>query len=517
VAARPELDALLRALADPDDLAGLLPAAELAARGELPDQVAAEAAAVPDWPVAVARLRSAVDDFQREYAGELATFRPEVLAAFALDTWHIEAQEAGKRFFGRGRRLRAVAAQLVPFQLPGAEPVTGDDVREVLVRLVAARAHAADLHQQARAVAGLPLPADWLPTDADAAQRLAYAEQVATTGRDLLATHPRAWETFARGLDPAAVEVLDRTVAAWRAWRGVLEAGPAELRDWAGELSWYDAWQRDGAEWHAELTGSGLLPLRRWTTVLGYADVLAGCGLVEFRDRLLTGAIPADLAEEAYQRGIVATSLAERLREGGLDYFDAELHGTHLREFERAADRLRAVLPERLPSALVRRRPFTAADRRDRFADFTAELRRKRGGRSFRELFGRYPDIVLALTPCVLVSPASAATFLAPDATRFDLVVFDEASQIRVAEAVGAMGRGRSAVIVGDSRQMPPTAIMQVSQDGEEAPYDDEDLGGPVPEDLESILSEAVESGLPQQWLSWHYRSRDESLIAFSN
>lgn len=120
---------------------------------------------------------------------------------------------------------------------------------------------------------------------------------------------------------------------------------------------------------------------------------------------------------------------------------------------------------------------------------------------------------MLALTPCVLVSPASAANFLAPGSQRFDLVIFDEASQIRVAEAVGAMGRGSAVVVVGDSRQMPPSSIMQASHSVDEV----DEGNGPVPEDLESILSEAVESGLPQRWLSWHYRSHDESLIAFSN
>ena len=169
-------------------------------------------------------------------------------------------------------------------------------------------------------------------------------------------------------------------------------------------------------------------------------------------------------------------------------------------------------LPDRLSSVLVRRRPFGGQERRGRVAEFFGQLRRQRGGLSFRELFERYSDLVLALTPCLLVSPASAANFLAPGATRFDLVVFDEASQIRVAEAIGAMGRGSAAVIVGDSRQMPPTTIMQASHEVNEDPADT-----PVPEDMDSILSEAVESGVPQCWLSWHYRSQDETLIAFSN
>ena len=150
-------------------------------------------------------------------------------------------------------------------------------------------------------------------------------------------------------------------------------------------------------------------------------------------------------------------------------------------------------------------------------------MKRVRGGLSFRELFTRYREEVLSLTPCLLTSPASLATFVPPDSPPFDLVVFDEASQIRVAQAIGAIGRGRAVVVVGDSKQMPPSTTMQVTRDEPGAPIGDEsdadvfDPGAPAAEDFESILTESVESGLPQQWLSWHYRSQDESLIAFSN
>ncbi|MEK8226452.1 AAA domain-containing protein [Oerskovia sp. M15] len=115
------------------------------------------------------------------------------------------------------------------------------------------------------------------------------------------------------------------------------------------------------------------------------------------------------------------------------------------------------------------------------------------------------------------MSPHSVARFLPSNAVDFDVVVFDEASQIRVPEAIGAMGRGKAVVVVGDSKQMPPTAMFSstsASEDEEET-LNEESL--PVPTDLESILSEASESRLPRLLLSWHYRSRDESLIAFSN
>ena len=123
---------------------------------------------------------------------------------------------------------------------------------------------------------------------------------------------------------------------------------------------------------------------------------------------------------------------------------------------------------------------------------------------SVRELIRTYGDLITALTPCLLVSPDSVARFFPADRRYVDIVVFDEASQIRVADAVGAMGRGRSAVVVGDPKQMPP------------APGAGDIIGEQAPE-ASSILTRCLDGGLTQHRLTWHYRSRDESLVAFSN
>ncbi|MEU1966397.1 DUF4011 domain-containing protein [Micromonospora sediminicola] len=511
LAAHPELSALLRTLPSPEAVGELLAGAWLAVRGMLPDRETTARAGDRRWDEAVTRFQAEVAGFHQGFAGELATFRPDVYARPGLVAWHAEAQEATKKVFGKRKRRQAVADRLAVHLVAGAT-LDAEQIEVTTGRLVAAQAQAAALHRQAGALGGLHLPG-WLPTDPDAPRRLAESIEATRVGRALLARHPQAWELFRRGVTDADAALLDRVAARWRAWRGVLRSGEPELALWAADAHWVDAWQRDGATWLHELRTEELFPLRRWATALGHADVLASAGLTDYRDRLLRAEVAGQFAEEAYRRGVATASLAERARAGGLQYFDPELHDDEIAQFETAAGELRSALPERLPSVLVARRPFSPTDRRGRFADFAAELRRKRGGRSFRELFELYPDVVLALTPCVLVSPASAANFLAPGSRRFDLVVFDEASQIRVAEAVGAMGRGRAAVIVGDSRQMPPSSIMQASHTVDEVPDGD----APVLEDLESILSEAVECGLPQRWLSWHYRSHDESLIAFSN
>ncbi|MEV7988205.1 DUF4011 domain-containing protein [Micromonospora sp. NPDC085948] len=511
LAAHPHLVELLRTLPAPETVSELQAGAWLAVRGLLPDRQTTLHAGDRRWDEAVARLQADLAAFRQGFAGELATFRPDVFARPELAAWHAAAQEAAKKLFGKRKRRQAVADLLAVHLVAGAT-LDVDRVEVTTGRLVAAQAQAAALHQHVGAVGGLRL-SRWQPTDPAAQERLTEAIEATRVGRTLLTRHPRAWELFDGGCTDADAVVLDRFASRWRAWRGVLRSGAAELARWAAGAHWVDAWQRDGATWLHELRSEELFPLRRWATVLAHADVLASAGLTDYRDQLLRAEVPARLAEEVYRRGVATASLAERVRAGGLQYFDAELHDDEISQFEAAAGELRSALPTQLPSVLVRRRPFSPTDRRGRFADFAAELRRKRGGRSFRELFEQYPDAVLALTPCVLVSPASAANFLAPGSQRFDLVIFDEASQIRVAEAIGAMGRGSAVVVVGDSRQMPPSSIMQASH----SPDDVDEGDGPVPEDLESILGEAVESGLPQRWLSWHYRSHDESLIAFSN
>lgn len=139
------------------------------------------------------------------------------------------------------------------------------------------------------------------------------------------------------------------------------------------------------------------------------------------------------------------------------------------------------------------------------------EMQKKRAHMPLRELIGKLPTAVTKLAPCLLMSPLSIAQFLAAETAPFDVVVFDEASQIPVWDAIGAMARGRQVVMVGDPKQLPPTAFFDRAETGED------DDAGDVEGDLESILDECLGANLPARSLNWHYRSRHESLIAFSN
>ncbi len=140
------------------------------------------------------------------------------------------------------------------------------------------------------------------------------------------------------------------------------------------------------------------------------------------------------------------------------------------------------------------------------------ELAKKARHLPARQLMARAGRAIQAATPVFLMSPLSVAAYLPPDSVEFDLVLFDEASQVRPVDALGALLRARQAVVVGDSRQLPPTGFFERLTAGDE-PDDDEEHSS----DVESILGLFSAQGAPERMLRWHYRSRHESLIAVSN
>lgn len=127
---------------------------------------------------------------------------------------------------------------------------------------------------------------------------------------------------------------------------------------------------------------------------------------------------------------------------------------------------------------------------------------------SIRSLFEQTDRILRRITPCMLMSPMSVAQYLNPSNDLFDLVIFDEASQLPTPEAIGSLGRGKEAIIVGDPKQLPPTSFFMTAN------FDEDN---PLEEDLDNILEDALALSIPEASLLWHYRSRHESLIAFSN
>ena len=134
-----------------------------------------------------------------------------------------------------------------------------------------------------------------------------------------------------------------------------------------------------------------------------------------------------------------------------------------------------------------------------------------------RRLFEEAPHVLAALRPCWTMSPILVAERIPANSQLFDVVIFDEASQIQPAEAIGSLARAPQAVIAGDDKQLPPTPFFgRVAGDDEDDDDEGEGDGGAI-KGMESILATAGALALRDQMLQWHYRSRDDRLITFSN
>jgi very-short-patch-repair endonuclease len=133
------------------------------------------------------------------------------------------------------------------------------------------------------------------------------------------------------------------------------------------------------------------------------------------------------------------------------------------------------------------------------------------------KLFAAIPTLLPRLKPCLMMSPLAISTYLDSPDLQFDLGIFDEASQVRPHDAICAIYRSRQLIVAGDQKQLPPTSCFdRVLADDEFPPEEGEGNGGSL-EDYESILDVCCTLGLPRRRLRWHYRSRREGLIAFSN
>ena len=139
------------------------------------------------------------------------------------------------------------------------------------------------------------------------------------------------------------------------------------------------------------------------------------------------------------------------------------------------------------------------------------EGQKKRRQMPIRRLLAEIGDLVQILKPCLLMSPLSVSTYLDPNAIAFDTIVFDEASQIFPQDAIGAIYRGKQIIVVGDSKQMPPSNFFSANTEVDVADDEADDVN-----DFESIL-DVCSSVFTTERLAWHYRSRYEQLIAFSN
>ncbi len=198
--------------------------------------------------------------------------------------------------------------------------------------------------------------------------------------------------------------------------------------------------------------------------------------------------------------------------------FRRNTHDERIRKFIELDDLQLLIAQMRIREKLIENLPSNhqLLKATDEVAILRKELSKKRNIMPLRKFFKQIPNLLLKLKPCLMMSPLSVSYFLETEAYHFDLVIFDEASQIFPEDAIGAIFRGSQVIIAGDSKQLPPTNFFAASTNNFDGDYDisgEEDFSEVV---SDSILEESA-SVLPNRTLLWHYRSKHENLIAFSN
>lgn len=474
------------------------------------------------WQQAVQHVRAEVTAFAAAAHPGLEVATPDALH-LPLSDIHAAAQSAANSsWFGRKKRIKAVVEQLRP-GLKAEATVEPKQLTTLTGALLQLQGTVRGLAGQAAGVPGLQIPDSWNPlTEAgrDLLDRQVswlhwIGQQVGgPKPRSESAAFPEALRAFlaqpGQG-EPATVQAVKDAASSFGELADLCAATPDELVRWSGDEGFIERWR--GTSQRRDVHHPELASLRRWVALRAHVLPMEGAGLSAACSLLFDGQIEADGASRAFEHGLAAASLGERLRETGLDAFERSGHERTVARFERASRSVRELLKGTIPDDVLRERPVNVATTMGQMGALQRELAKQRRGLGVRALMASYGELIVQLMPCVLVSPDSLARFFPVQHDLFDLVVFDEASQIRVADAIGAIGRAHSVVVVGDSKQMPPTSFGE-SKDND----DDEDLGPELTQpDEESILTECVQARLPRHWLSWHYRSQDESLIAFSN
>lgn len=312
------------------------------------------------------------------------------------------------------------------------------------------------------------------------------------------------WE--ARPELSAFADAADALDAALQAAAAVADAAPADLVD-ENAPDWLRACDELGAAWRG---AEG--ELASWCAWRRVRREAVEAGLAQLVEAVEAGDIDAGGARDAVEVNAARAWLARAYdNDAELASFSRPEQEDAVRRFAALDQRHADLGAEAVLARLGDRAPPREGEvSEERWRELKRELNKRRSSVSVRDLLHRSGDEIAELAPCFLMSPISVAQYLHANHSGFDVVIFDEASQIPVWDAVGAIARAPQAIVVGDPNQLPPTSFFRRGEDDSEF----EETGA---EDLESILDECIASGLPTWRLNWHYRSRSERLIAYSN
>ncbi len=463
----------------------------LAARAKWRDTFSDDAEDV-DWSEVLLRRRVAADSWWRflKPSWHSDTRRLKAFSAGALPS-PVEQVERLRHLAASRKLRREIEAEgpALADRLGGLYAGADSDFDALLAFVAAAR-------EMRTMIRGRSLSRHAILRILEAGDRFGVRERVAR-GRSALDDFRRAVVHWLETVDAVATawfgDDLDRTsIAEVQRRFAELETAEESLQDWV---------DYQGAL--ADLAGPRLKPFLLWA--LGrdgrpawgrLSDAFLRQFLFIFADRALEAA-----PELVRFRGEDHERLIERFRALDRRWLDLSRR--------------------RLQSLLARRRPDFGHDasRESKLGILKHEMRKKRRHMPLRRLFELCGDVVQAMKPCFMMSPISVAQYLAPGRLTFDVVIFDEASQVEPADAFGAIARGNQLLLIGDEKQLPPTNFFnRIEGEGNDGGAG-VDEGEAAAADLESVLGLGAVRFPPRSTCSlrWHYRSLHESLIDFSN
>lgn len=409
---------------------------------------------------------------------------------------------AGKKFFGKSSAMAAITAEV---QAKANIPVTYEDIPEMLKHVVKYQQNS---HELKNAYAELSPDVRFLVDKYHTREEYQAAESAASMCK-------KQAESFPGGLDAiitlAAQQKNEKLFAKYKEIVSKMLAEEERLNKLLErtENEEPEHWIEKEIEFCNYLIKNAY-ELKDWTL---YNKVRRECienGLAPVVEAYENG-LDASIIYKAYQKGLYYALINKIISsDDTLNSFSGATFNETIQQFKRLDEQLLLQTKQEIYYSLASCVP-TSWDSPEVGMELNL-LRKAIGsnarGISIRELFERIPHILQELCPCMLMSPNSVAQYLAQDNELFDVVIFDEASQLPTCKAIGALARAKAAVIVGDPKQMPPTSFF----DGAGPEVEDITI-----DDLDSILDDALALGIPSQHLQWHYRSTHESLIAFSN
>jgi hypothetical protein len=307
------------------------------------------------------------------------------------------------------------------------------------------------------------------------------------------------------------IAALEATVASLVAFESRFEAAPTYQGKKLEEMGLESV--HDRIRWLRERVDD----LQVWIDFKNLKNQFSLRGLDAFFGRITVNPPPASDLVDIFRRGAYQEWINNLCSEdANLGKFRRENHEHLIGEFRKLDQELIHLSPNRVIEEANARKPQDVLIQAENSEVNTLlrEAAKKRRLMPIRALLQRIPNLLFRIKPCLLMSPISVSQFLAPELMQFDLVLFDEASQIVPEDAIGPIYRGKTIVVAGDNKQLPPTSFFQKSMleeiDWDEISDDDAEV-------FDSILEECMGIGLPVKTLRWHYRSKHEELIAFSN